>query len=132
MQLRPRPRCVMCVLYLNLYYPCGRCSWTERCCCCGSRTSSLIIFLVCIVLHISLLAISSMILHKPGELVHLIIESLDTRDRILAESDAYQEFEGTILMVGEVKITTSKNESHFHLFLLRILSLTSLFPSFST
>merc|ERR1711892_57912 len=86
MQLRPRPSF----------------SWTGRCCCCGSRTSSLLIFLVYIVLHITLLSISSLILHNPNEVLDLIIGVIDTRDRILADSDIYHEFLETILLVGVI------------------------------
>merc|ERR1719233_1234970 len=72
-------------------------NWTEKCCCCGSKTSSLLIFLLYILLHISLLSISSMMLHRPDELVPLLISVIDTRDRVLADSDFYQEFEEAIL-----------------------------------
>ena len=100
-------------------------SWTGRCCCCGSRTSSLLIFILYILLHISTLSIISMVLHRPKELVPLLISVIDTRDEILAGSNFYQEFEETILMVGEVIMEALKNVNLFHLFPFRILHLTS-------
>ena len=107
-------------------------SWTGRCCCCGSRTSSLIIFLVYMVLHIALLSISSLMLRRPDEFVPLLIGAIDTRDRILAESDFYKEFEENILLVCEGILKPSNYLNKFHLFPFRILFLTSPSQSFST
>ena len=107
-------------------------SWTGRCCCCGSRTSSLIIFMVYIVLHITFLAISSLMLHRPEELMPLLIGAIDTRDRILVESDFYQEFEEAILLVCERILKPSNYLNKFHFFPFRILFLTSPSQSFST
>ena len=133
MQLRPKQRCCDIIRYVCYYYwDILSFSWTERCCCCGSRTSSLLIFLVYIILHISLLSISSMMLHRPDELLPFLIGVIDTRDRLLAESDFYQEFEETILMVGDVILEQSKYVNPFHLFPFRILSLTSPSQLFST
>ena len=49
-----------------------------------------------------------MMLHRPDELVPLLISVIDTRDRMLGDSDFYQKFEETILTVGELIPEQSK------------------------
>ena len=75
--------------------------WTRRCCCCGPITSSLLIFLVNIVTHISLLSISCLVLNSPDELFGSIVDAIDTRDKLLAQSQIYLEIHGSILAVSE-------------------------------
>ena len=41
-------------------------------------------------------------LRNPNGVLDLIIGVIDTRDRILAESDIYHEFQRTILLVGVI------------------------------
>ena len=58
-----------------------------------------------------------MMLHRPDELLPFLIGMIDTKDRILAESDFYQAFEETILMVGDVILEQLKYVNPFHFFL---------------
>ena len=73
--------------------------WTRRCCCCGTRTSSILIFLVYAVLHISLLSIT-LLIKSPIELLDYLVNVVDTRDGLLGKSDIFMDIKQVLVVVG--------------------------------
>ena len=77
-----------------------------------------------------MLSISCMVLNNPNQLLGSIIDAIDTRDKLLAQSEIYLEIHGYILAVSERLLQTIVSlsfDKHKHRFILRIL-----FPTFQS
>ena len=55
-------------------------------------------------MHISLVSISCLMLNKPETLVDYIVTTVDTRDKLMEQSDTYLEIRQIVIAVSEIRI----------------------------